>query len=342
MWKPYLIPNDKGAIINWHERLDIPEDWYVLTKRDGARVEITRDWVKGRSLKPIVNKQILSMAKDLQKHLQEGFVVEAEFYSHEMNFSEIMHFFKTEDITSPQTKKKYINLWNKTQGMPSKGWKFPGRDAEWLTSWHKSLHFRLFDCVNIDTISATIAKLRLARVQAYSTCNHCEFGPLRVFTKVDDILDYYVEQLEKGYEGLVLMHKNGVYKQGRATLKEASIFKMKSDLNEYDGEIIGLVQATVVNPLAPTSVNELGRTVTSKKQDDRLLIEAISGFTIRMDDGTIQKISLRGWDDEAKAKAWKAGEAYYKGKWILFTGMPETRIGGAIRHAQFKAFRDEK
>jgi len=341
MWRPYLIPNDKGATVNWHERLEIPSDWLVLTKRDGARVEISKEWVKGRSLKPIISKHILKMAKDLQRNMNSNAVVEAEFYSHGMTFPEIIHFFKTEDVTSEKTKKKYRALWKRTQGMPSKGWKFPGRSVEWLTSWHKSLHFRMFDTVNLENIYQE-AHLRLARTTTYATCDNCEFGPLQTFNSVDDILDFYEQVLADGYEGLVLMHKNGTYKLGKATLKEATIYKMKDDKNKYDGEIIELIQATVVNPMVPTTTNELGRTVTSKKQDDRIAIEAISGFRVRMDDGSEQKVSLRGWDDGAKAKAWKAGMDYYRETWIIFSGMPPVKEGGAIRSPQFYSFRDAK
>jgi len=342
-FKPMLIPNNKEETINWKERIKNPEDWIVLFKRDGARVEISHKWVKGRSLKHIVNKQIIKMAQKIQSHLEEfpDVIIEAEFYSHEMSFPEIMHFFRTEDITSPKTKEKYLKLWEKTKGLPSKGWKFPGRSVEWLTTWHDSLHFRLFDTYNGNT--KTKAALRYAKVVAYSIFKHCSYGPVYYPKTHQEIEDLYFKALSQNYEGLVLMHKEKPYKFGRATIKEQIIYKMKDDKLVWDAEIIDLVQATVVNPLAPTTTNELGRTVTSKKQDDRLPIEAISGFKVRLDSGLEQKVSLKGWDDAAKARAWELGPEHYRGRWILFTGMKGVKgENSAVRHAQFKCFRDEK
>jgi hypothetical protein len=43
---------------------------------------------------------ILKQTKDLSLLLQHEGYVEAELYSPNMNFAEIMHFFRSEDVTS--------------------------------------------------------------------------------------------------------------------------------------------------------------------------------------------------------------------------------------------------
>ena len=76
-WKPLLIPNDKGKEVNWHERIVDPNKWLILTKRDGVRIEIGEDFVKGRSLKPVFSKQILKMATGLQSWIKDkGIILE--------------------------------------------------------------------------------------------------------------------------------------------------------------------------------------------------------------------------------------------------------------------------
>lgn len=343
MFKPLLIPNNKGEDINWHDRIQNPSDWWVMPKRDGVRLEISATTVKGRSLKEVTNKHILNMVRTLQKSIAtKNWIFEGEFYSHEMTFPEIIHFFKTEDITSYKTKVKYEKLWEKTKGDPAKGWKYPGRDVKWLTTWPKSLRVHLFDVYTQEEIYAE-ASQRLALCAAYSTNqSYVTAGPFRALESIEDLHEVYKSSLEDGFEGLVLMHKKGLYKTGRATLKEATIFKMKEDNLEFDGEIIGLIQATEVNEGIEKTINELGRGVTSKKIGDRHGIEAISNFLVRMDDGKELKIGLRGWNDQDKQNAWKVGLDYYKGKWIKFTGMKPVKVGGVPRHSYFQSFRDSK
>jgi hypothetical protein len=58
-----------------------------------------------RSLKPIPSEHIKAMTKDLSLLLQHEGYVEAELYSPNMNFAEIMHFFRSEDVTSLKSRK---------------------------------------------------------------------------------------------------------------------------------------------------------------------------------------------------------------------------------------------
>jgi hypothetical protein len=52
------------------------------------------------------SKYIKAMTKDLSLLLQHEGYVEAELYSPNMNFAEIMHFFRSEDVTSLKSRKK--------------------------------------------------------------------------------------------------------------------------------------------------------------------------------------------------------------------------------------------
>jgi hypothetical protein len=75
-------------------------------KADGGRVECGEDGsALGRSLKPIPSEHIKAMTKDLSLLLQHEGYVEAELYSPNMNFAEIMHFFRSEDVTSLKSRK---------------------------------------------------------------------------------------------------------------------------------------------------------------------------------------------------------------------------------------------
>jgi hypothetical protein len=84
-------------------------------KADGGRVECGEDGsALGRSLKPIPSEHIKAMTKDLSLLLQHEGYVEAELYSPNMNFAEIMHFFR--DVTSLNLVKNMRQNGKKTVG----------------------------------------------------------------------------------------------------------------------------------------------------------------------------------------------------------------------------------
>ena len=90
-----------------------------------------------------------------------------------------------------------------------------------------------------------------------------------MITKWEDIEFLYNTILDRGFEGLVIARADRTYKMGRSTEKEATIFKMKEDKNEYDGIVLDILEGTVVKEGVERTTNELGRSVTSKLQEDR-------------------------------------------------------------------------
>ena len=120
-WLPFLLPNEKtGEPIDWDERISEPSDWFYSNKLDGCRVTLFSEGpVVGRSLKEIPSAHIQVMAEDIQVMLQlnDTCIIEGEFYSSEMNFAEISHFFRSEDVTSTKsvTKKSFGKRQEETQ-----------------------------------------------------------------------------------------------------------------------------------------------------------------------------------------------------------------------------------
>jgi hypothetical protein len=75
-------------------------------KADGGRVECGEDGsALGRSLKPIPSEHIKAMKKTFRCYYNTKDTL-AELYSPNMNFAEIMHFFRSEDVTSLKSRKK--------------------------------------------------------------------------------------------------------------------------------------------------------------------------------------------------------------------------------------------
>ena len=85
-----------------------------------------------------------------------------------------------------------------------------------------------------------------------------------------------------------------------------------------------MVQATEVRTDAEKTINELGNSVTSKKKDDRVLINKASAFLCKCPErfgDTEFKISI-AMDDEAKKEIW-ANKEKYVGEKVEFKFMIE-------------------
>lgn len=357
MFKPQLLPNNKvGEPADWEERIEYPKDWMFSNKLDGARVELFADGTgKGRSLKPLPSIHVNAMCKEIALALQmhPDTIMECEFYSPDMNFSELMHFFKTEDVTSAETVDKYEKLWIKTEGDPDLGWKYPGRSVEWLTTWHDSLKLYAFGVINTEyysikfsdryTILETLVEKYNKAVEGTVPEPYLKIIRQNSFTEIDQLYQAYDQALLDGHEGVVVMHKDSTYKCGRVTLNAKQAFKIKNDDIEYDGQIISVEESTIAREGSDRTVNELGRSVTSKLKKDRIPSGMAKGFKVRMDDGNELTVSLKGYDHTARKELLENASEYI-GHWIRFTGMAPVKIGGCPRQAHYEKgnLRDEK
>jgi ATP-dependent DNA ligase len=152
-----------------------------------------------------------------------------------------------------------------------------------------------------------------------------------------DIPEMFKRALADHCDGLILRNPKGRYKCGRGTVKEALIYKLKP-YRTFDAKITGIIQATEVREGAEKKINELGRSVTSKKKGDRVLIEKASAFVV-MYEGKELKVTIAMTDIE-KEEIWKNKEKYL-GRWVEYKGM---LVGSkdVPRHPTTIRFRDDK
>jgi hypothetical protein len=346
-FKPQLLPNNPvGEAMDWEALLgNTIQNYMVSFKEDGARVELQFDTqAKGRSLKSIPNVHIQRMHKELQEASgMYGGILEAEFYSPNMNFSEIMHFFKTADVESEHTYVKYKNLWNKTGGDPKAGWTYPGRDVEWLCTWHDDLKFYVFDYYLQDGLTKLDRFLMSREFIEDTECKHLKLINQFQCAHIDAMYQAYDQAAMQNSEGLVLIHKDAPYKFGRHTLNSGLAYKVKDDNLPFDGKVISVEEATEAREGAEKTINELGRSVTSKLQEDRVPSGMAKGFRVRMEDGNELTVSLKGYDHNQRRLLLEHPDLYV-GRWIRFTGMAPVKAGGSPRHAHFEKgnFRDDK
>lgn len=135
-----------------------------------------------------------------------------------------------------------------------------------------------------------------------SFSNYNIIGTMTLKQWVKEVVEY------QGVEGIIIRKHSGIYKYGRATLKEATIFKAKP-LQDFDGEIVEVIQATRVDPDAEKSTNDMGYSVTSKKKEDRILVPMAASFRVKYKDTTV-KVSLGSMRDAEKFIVWRNRKEY--------------------------------
>lgn len=102
--------------------------------------------------------------------------------------------------------------------------------------------------------------------------------PQRQLWSVDEVLDYEAHCVEKGWEGIMLRKPDGYYKQGRSTLIEALLIKVKRFIDS-EAEIIGCYeQETNMNE---AKINEIGRSKRSSHKANQVPNGHMGGFYVR-------------------------------------------------------------
>lgn len=65
--------------------------------------------------------------------------------------------------------------------------------------------------------------------------------PQRMLYTINEVLEFEAEALRKGYEGIMLRNPQGLYKHGRATLKEQYLLKRKP-FKDTEGKVVGFYE----------------------------------------------------------------------------------------------------
>lgn len=301
----------------------------VSFKLDGIRCIYKDGEAITRSLKSIVNKQIKEKLKSLEVYSKENNVIlDGEIYAHGITFSLISSCVMTIDYTT----KNSIKAWKELQEKHN-----TNITREEVFS---RLKYYAFDCVNQEKFDEPFVD-RIDTLQDMS--NTDEFNDIFIEVGQDkiesykDVEVYFAYALEEGYEGLMLKGFDTAYKCGRSTYKEDTMHKLKPYVT-FDAVILGVLQATEVDPSAEVTKNELGRSVTSKKQEDRVYIEQASGFQVEYE-GNFCFPTLTMTAKEKK-EVW-ANQEDYIGKMIEYKGL---LYGSMIvpRHPVMTRFREDK
>lgn len=353
-FRPNLIPNNPKSETTDFDKIIKKnggyENYIILPKKDGCRLELIDGQVLSRALKAPGSKLVVERFQPLANLCKElNIVLEGEFYMHGLKFNSIFRFFSKSDVTCPKYR---LQLEKEQKKDPVKFEKeYEGLTIDFLTTFHEDLQFWLFDGIILDRPDLVGFEERMVeifeRLNSFSqekySLNFIEY-PQLIYPSDPNFNQEHLQgifefTLKNNYEGLVLIHKEHKYKFGRNSLNEGTLLKMKEDSLEYDGVILDILEGTSIKDGIETTVDNLGYSETSKKKDDREASGLAKGFLVEFEDKGTFIVGLNGFDNSDKELLLKWKDKYI-GKHFKYTAMKPVK--DFPRHAFFQCWRDEK
>lgn len=125
-------------------------------------------------------------------------------------------------------------------------------------------------------------RMRCAELLSEDFAQHIVLHEAVLLHSKEEVLAYENEQLELGYEGIILRHPKRRYKYGRSTMKEMGMLKLKRFLDE-EFEIVGYEE--LMHNSNKAEVNELGRTKRSKAQEGMVPMNTLGALVCKVYNG---------------------------------------------------------
>lgn len=127
-----------------------------------------------------------------------------------------------------------------------------------------------------------------------------------------------VQELEAGFlqmgaEGVMLRDPEGRYKQGRSTLKEGILLKVKQFVDE-EATIIDFEEK--MHNANEATVGELGQTKRSSHQENMIPCNTLGALVVQSEKWGTFKIGT-GFNDEQRQEIWDSRDSY-QGKMVKF------------------------
>lgn len=162
--------------------------------------------------------------------------------------------------------------------------------------------------------------------------------PHVLVNSLDELLDIEEQFLAQGYEGAMVRSVDGPYKQGRSTLREGYLLKLKRFL-DAEGEVLDTFEYMHNDNEAKT--NALGRTERSSHKENLRPGDMLGGFVLRVLNGDLAGTEVRcgtGLTMEDRKAFWP-GRAKLVGAIVKFSYFPKG-VKDKPRHPVFLGFRD--
>lgn len=158
--------------------------------------------------------------------------------------------------------------------------------------------------------------------------------PVTNLEELNAIVDMHIK---KGYEGTMIRTLNSPYKNGRSTVKQGWLLKIKQ-FRDAEAYILGFEEKMTNNNELET--NELGYAKRSSHKANLEPAGTLGSLFVRDKVSNIAFSIGTGFDDELRQKIWNNRDEYM-GEVITYTFQP-SGMKDKPRFPSFKGFRDER
>lgn len=163
-------------------------------------------------------------------------------------------------------------------------------------------------------------ELRICNLQTLEAkFKNVKVVPQKLVYTLAELIAYEKDLLRWGYEGVMLRAVSSPYKQGRSTLREGYLIKVKKFV---DDEALVLGTYERMHNTNEAKKNKLGHTERSTAKAGKKPMGQLGGFFARGKDGVEFKIGgFLGFTNEDRIKMWKEKDSLV-GKWAKFRHFP--------------------
>lgn len=161
--------------------------------------------------------------------------------------------------------------------------------------------------------------------------------PQTIITADEELQIYYADALSLGFEGVILRDPLSPYKNGRSTLKQGYLIKMKP-LADCEGRIIGFTE--LMRNENPKEISELGLTKRAHLQENLTPSGTLGALEVRCINGPYQGTTVEvgtGFTAAQRQEIWDSRVSLL-GSIITFSYFPYG-IKDRPRHPVFRWFR---
>lgn len=147
---------------------------------------------------------------------------------------------------------------------------------------------------------------RYASLRRHNLSRRIAIVPHRWAYNEADLLHIEEIHLKLGAEGVMVRSLDGPYKQGRSTMKEGTLGKLKRFFEE-EYEVIGFEERLHNGNTA--TINELGYTERSSHKDNKIGRGDLGALVLRTREGVVFKCGT-GFDDDLRYYIWSHQNGY--------------------------------
>jgi DNA ligase-1 len=152
----------------------------------------------------------------------------------------------------------------------------------------------------------------------------------QLVNSAEEVAEIEKEFLEVGAEGVILRSLTGPYKQGRSTLKEGYLLKIKQFV---DSECIVLGFEEKMHNANEATVGELGQTKRSSHQENMVPMDTLGSLHVRDLVTGVEFNIGTGFNDQQRKEIWDN-----KGDWMGALVKYKSFLIGAVEKPRFPVF----